>query len=98
MVEFTNVLATYVRQNYMTLPDAQLILKKVTGLLGARLHSVSHEEVLQFACKYKVSGYDARYLAVAETVGRKLVTEDKKLLAAAPLLTQTIEEALSNLY
>jgi predicted nucleic acid-binding protein len=41
-----------------------------------------------------VSVYDARFLATAQSLGGKLVTEDAKLRAAAPALTQSLGEAL----
>jgi predicted nucleic acid-binding protein len=42
-----------------------------------------------------VSAYDARFLAVADTLGTKLVTEDAKLRAAAPDLTRSLAQALA---
>ena len=46
------------------------------------------------ALRYNVTAYDARFLALAQQVGERLITEDAKLRAAAPELTQSMAEAL----
>jgi predicted nucleic acid-binding protein len=45
--------------------------------------------------QYRVTAYDARFLALAQQLDRRLVTEDAKLRAAAPKLTQSLVEALA---
>ena len=59
------------------------------------LINLPHATALRTAQKYLVSAYDARFLATAENLDTRLVTEDTKLRAAAPSLTQSLVEALS---
>ena len=51
--------------------------------------------MLAIAARYRVSAYDARFLALADQLGRRLVTEDTRLRGAAPALTQSLAEALA---
>ncbi len=50
---------------------------------------------MELAMRYQVTAYDARFLALADQHGGRLVTEDAKLRAAAPALTQSLQEALA---
>lgn len=95
MVEFTNVLAAYMASKRMTLPLAQDFLTKAGALLDGKLGRVPHAAALAMVARYRVSAYDARFLALAYQLGSRLVTEDTKLRAAAPELTQSLAEALA---
>jgi predicted nucleic acid-binding protein len=95
MVEFTNVLAASIVAGRMTLPLAQRFLLKAGSLLHGKLAHIPHPPVLATAAQYRVSAYDARFLALSEQLGVRLVTEDTKLRAAAPALTQSLADALA---
>jgi predicted nucleic acid-binding protein len=94
LVEFTNVLAAYVATKRMTLASAKNVLTKATTLLEGKLARTDHPTALALAARYGVSPDDARFLALAHQLGKRLVTEDVKLRAAAPALTQSLGEAL----
>jgi predicted nucleic acid-binding protein len=68
---------------------------KAERLLRPHYVHLTHETALNIAIRYGVTTYDARFLAVALHMNTKLVTEDKKLRAAAPALTQSLAEALA---
>jgi len=95
LVEFTNVLTAYVAKKRMTLTSARRALTKATALLDGKLARTDHSIVLALAAEYRVSANDARFLALANQLGKRLVTEDAKLRAAAPALTQSLAEALA---
>jgi len=95
LVEFTNVLASSIATKRMTLSLAQDLLAKATALFDGKLGRIPHSSVLATAARHRVSAYDARFLALAGQLGRRLVTEDTKLRAAAPALTQSLAEALA---
>lgn len=57
---------------------------------------VPHEAALDLATRYSVTSYDARFLALAERLGTRLVTEDAKLRKAAPALTRSAAEAMAS--
>jgi predicted nucleic acid-binding protein len=94
LVEFCNLLATYVRAGSL---DGD----KAAGLLGSAERTLTgvvnlpHARALTLAVEFGVSAYDARFLAVARQLGAKLVTEDAKLRQSAPALTQTLAQSLS---
>ena len=94
LIEFSNVLATYERARYLTKAVAMEQLRLAEDFLSSNYVRISNDISLEIAFRYQVTAYDARFLAVAEQVGHKLVTDDKSLRAAAPGLTQSIEEAL----
>jgi predicted nucleic acid-binding protein len=95
VIEFSNVLATYERAGFLTRTAALEQLGLAEEFLSPNYLHVSNEMSLQLALRYRVTAYDARFLAVAEHFGQKLVTDDVKLRTAAPALTQSVDEALS---
>jgi predicted nucleic acid-binding protein len=94
LVEFANVLATYVRVRSMPLRAANETLAHARRVIEPGLHPVDQEAALALAAQYGVSAYDARFLSVAQALGARLTTEDAKLRHAAPLLTLSIEKML----
>jgi len=95
MVEFTNVLVGYTVAKRITLALAQNLLGKADTLLEGKLGRISHAQVLTTAARHRVTAYDAHFLALAERLGLRLITEDSKLRTAAPALTQSLAEALA---
>ncbi len=95
LVEFTNVLASMVVTKRTTPSSAEALLDGALALFDGKLTRAPHAMVLALAVRYRVSAYDARFLAVADQLGQRLVTEDRKLRSAAPSLTQSLREAVS---
>ena len=92
-VEFTNVLVRSILLKRMSLDLAQNLLSKAEVILGGKLARVPHPEALAVAAEHRVTAYDARFLTLARHLRVKLVTEDARLRAAAPNLTQSLAEA-----
>ena len=89
LVEFSNLLATYVRAGALGQSRALDLLAEAE----ARMHgvlSVPHARALRVAIELSISAYDARFIAAAQILGARLVTEDAKLRAAAPALTESL--------
>jgi predicted nucleic acid-binding protein len=97
LIELVNVFATYVRSKLLAVEAARRHLEEAKSLLTPNFHRVPLQAVLDQAVRYKVNADDAHFLAVAEAKHRKLITEDLKLRAAAPKLTQSLDEALANM-
>ena len=95
LVEFSNILASSIATKRMTLPLARDLLRNASALLDGKLGRIPHDAVLTIASRYRVSAYDARFLALADQLGSRLITEDARLRAAAPRLTQSLTEALA---
>ena len=94
LVELTNALATAMRVRNLPLARAAAALAKAAGVIEPGLHMAGHADVLALAAHLRISAYDARFLVVARDLGLRLVTEDTKLRKAAPMLTQSLAEAL----
>ncbi len=95
LIELSNVLITYERARYITAATARDCLNRAAAFLQPQLFRVSHQAALDAALRYGTTAYDARFLALAQQLGQRLVTEDAKLRAAAPRLTQSLTEALA---
>lgn len=95
MVEFTNVLATYLRMGELTQPQSVRLLRDAERIVERGLSTVSHSQALATALQYGVSAYDARFLALSRTLGAPLITEDARLRSAAPELTLSLSDAVS---
>lgn len=96
LIEFSNVLATYQRSRYITADAARNCLARAEIWLRPLFFSIRHEAALDLAIRYKVTAYDARFLALADELGSRLVTENARLQAAAPSLTQSIRDVLGS--
>jgi predicted nucleic acid-binding protein len=92
-IEFSNLLATHMRAKALTLAEAISLLDRAASLVPT-LIDTAHADALRVAASHGVSAYDARFLAAAQTLGIKLVTEDSRLRKAAPRLTQSLAQAL----
>ncbi len=95
LIEFSNVLAHYVSLRRLRPGQAQKLLWEASHLLANRLARISHAEGLSVATRFRISAYDARFLALADQTRSKLVTEDATLRAAAPTLTHSLGEAIA---
>lgn len=95
LIEFSNILATYQRARYLATSEARASLMAAERFLRPHYVYLTHETALSTALRYGVTTYDARFLAVALHLNTKLVTQDRKLRAAAPKLTQSLAEALA---
>ena len=94
LVEFSNILATYLRAGSLERGAAEGLLASAEQILSGSLN-LPHVRALEIAAEFGVSAYDARFLGAARGLGTKLVTEDAKLRRAAPGLTQSLSQALA---
>ena len=92
LVEFSNMLATYVRNGKLDKEAAEGLLTGAERILTGTI-ALPHTRALEIALEFGVSAYDARFLAVSRSLRSRLVTEDAKLRQAAPALTQTLAQA-----
>ena len=91
--ELTNVLATSMRSGGASRAKAVEALDKAHQIFDQALHAVGDRDALDVAAQYRISGYDARFIAAAAALGTRLVTEDARLRKAAPALTCSLAEA-----
>ena len=96
LVEISNVLSRYVRVGELSSAKAVALMSEADQRMRPAIRTVEHVEALRVALKYKVSGYDARFLLCAAELGSKHITEDAKLRKAAPGLTRSLQDALAS--
>jgi predicted nucleic acid-binding protein len=82
--EFRNILLKYVRVNLLSLSDATQLQLEAEDLMKNTEFHVDSEQVLELANQSGCTAYDCEFIAVAKTLGAKLVTADKQVLRAFP--------------
>ncbi len=82
--EFRNILAGYLRRKSLTFEQTVALQEEAEDLLAGREYEVDSRSVLELVRGSDCSAYDCEFIALAEKLGAKLVTMDKKLLKAFP--------------
>jgi predicted nucleic acid-binding protein len=82
--EFRNMLAGYMRRKTLTFEAARDLQLEAESLLAGAEHEVDSRHVLELVRDSDCSAYDCEFVALAMTLGIKLVTMDAKLLKAFP--------------
>lgn len=82
--EFRNILAGYLRRKSLSFEQAVALQEEAEDLLAGREYEVDSQSVLELVRDSDCSAYDCEFVALAERLGTKLVTMDKKLLKAFP--------------
>jgi predicted nucleic acid-binding protein len=82
--EFRNILAGYMRRKTLPFETARDLQLEAESLLAGSEHEVDSRLVLELVRDSDCSAYDCEFVALAITLGVKLVTMDAKLLKAFP--------------
>jgi predicted nucleic acid-binding protein len=82
--EFRNILAGYMRRKALSFEMARDLQLEAESLLAGAEHEVDSRRVLELVRDSDCSAYDCEFVALAKTLGVKLVTMDAKLLKAFP--------------
>ena len=82
--EFRNILAGYLRRKALSFEAACDLQLEAEGLLATGEHEVDSRLVLELVRDSDCSAYDCEFVALAQRLGVKLVTMDRKLLKAFP--------------
>ena len=92
--EFLSVLSLYHRKKLINYDEAILALDYAQRLIGTREHKVSLEAVVDLAFHSSCSSYDCEFIALAKTLGTKLITYDKQMLQQFPAIAIKPEDYL----
>jgi predicted nucleic acid-binding protein len=82
--EFRNILAGCMRRKMLTFEEARALQAEAEALVAGNEHDVDSQRVLELVRDSDCSAYDCEYVALAMSLGVKLVTMDAKLLRAFP--------------
>jgi predicted nucleic acid-binding protein len=82
--EFRNLLMGYLRSGSMTLNEALTVVSRAEHRVTDSPVPPVTPSVLSLALRSGCSAYDCEFVAVAERSGAPLVTEDRRVLAAFP--------------
>jgi len=95
LVEFSNVLATYVRVGKLDRSSAKGLLLEAERVLAATIQ-LPHARALEVATHLAITAYDARFIAAAQSLNAKLISEDSKLQTAVPAHVQSLAQAVAS--
>ena len=82
--ELRSVLLQYVRVGDLPLRDAIRTMRRAEELLAGREADVDSRRVLELAAGSRCSSYDCEYVALAEVLRIRLVTNEFQVLKAFP--------------
>ncbi len=93
--EFRNVMALYLRKKIITLEKAMQLQDIAESIIIQNEYDISSSQVLALIDKSDCSAYDCEFIALANHLDTKLVTQDKKVLRAFPSTAISISDFLS---
>jgi predicted nucleic acid-binding protein len=94
--ELRNILAGYRRDGSLDDLQVRRIMAAAEAGLAGRDHHLPSERVFRVIENSRLSAYDAEFVALAEILGVKLVTEDRAILRAFPGRAMPIAAALES--
>jgi predicted nucleic acid-binding protein len=94
--EMRSILTGYRRDG--SLDDSQLrqVMAAAEVGLAGREHHLPSNRVFDFAERSRLSAYDVEFVALAEILGVRLVTEDRAILVAFPERAVSVERAVES--
>ncbi len=88
--EFRNVLAHYIRKQWLTLEESQQVMTSALELMETQEYEVDSDRVLRLVAGSNCSAYDCEFVALAQELGISLVTVDKQILKDFPALAVSL--------
>ncbi len=82
--EFRNVLTLYLRRGQISLNQARAVMNRAERLLNRSEQRVRSRDVLNLVHASSCSAYDCEFVALAQQLGVRLVTADKRILRDFP--------------
>ena len=82
--ELRNILTGYRRDRSLSEAQVRQIMRAAEAGLAGREHHLPSERVFAVTEASRLSAYDSEFVALAEILGVRLVTEDRAILAAFP--------------
>lgn len=89
--EFRNILALYLRKNYLSMAEAKTIMAQGEALMKNKEFELDSASLLEMIENSTLSAYDCEYVVLAKKLGIHLITNDKKILKSFPDLAVSLE-------
>lgn len=94
--EVRSALSGYIGQGTMKPDRAAAIMAEAERALAGCEHLVASGAVLELAARARLSAYDCEFVALAQSLAVRLVTEDRAVLKAFPEVALTMESFLAS--
>ncbi len=91
--ELRNILMGYRRDGSLDRSQAGDIMRAAEAAFAGREHYLPGDRVFNVTEASRLSAYDAEFVALAQALDVRLVTEDKAVLAAFPNIAVRLETA-----
>ena len=95
--EFRNVLTLYLRKQIITFGEALQLQEEAESLMSNNEFDISSSRILALTNISNCSSYDCEFVALAQHLSVKLVTQDKKLLREFSDTAISISDYLTSL-
>jgi len=92
--EFRNALALYLRKQLLTLEEASKIQSEAEKVMSDNEYGIDSLDVLRLAAESGQTAYDCEFVSLAQRLGIRLVSTDKKVLRAFPAIAISLAEAV----
>jgi len=79
--EFRNVLAQYLRKGLMNINEAFIFQEESEKMMEGNEFHITSRHVLTLVNESNCSAYDCEFVALAQLLNVKLITEDKKIIS-----------------
>ena len=79
----------------LTLAQCRALLGHADRFIKVAQCEVEMDTALAVAAEYAITGYDAQYVALAQSLNAPLITEDRKLRKAVPGIAFSMLEFLA---
>jgi predicted nucleic acid-binding protein len=93
--EFRNILTLYLRQKLLNLNQSLQFMQEAELLMEGGEYEVPSSRVLSLASTSSCSAYDCEFVALAQDLGKPLITSDRKLLKEFSTETQSMDSFIS---
>ena len=90
--EFQNILAKTIWAKRLSIEKAEETWHHVKTLMSENEHEPSAEKVIELSARYRVTGYDANFIALAMELDIMCVTEDGELQEKFPSIAISMED------
>ena len=90
--EFQNILAKAIWVRQITPEDALVAWRKASTQMVENEHEPSPEKVIDLSGRYRITGYDANFIALAVEMGIMCVTEDGELQKKFPAIAVSMAD------